>query len=119
MQREVDRIFKKGRRFSDGFLIFMCLDQTSQADLGRDLREERAERRFAVQVSRKAGNAVVRNRIKRILREIFRHEKHNLKGNTDLVVLVRTPAPEKKILHASELKERFVALCRKSKLWLE
>ncbi len=118
LQREADCIFQKGGRFSDGFLTLLWLDQTSQANLG-DIRRVRAGRRFAAQVSRKVGNAVCRNRVKRMLREIFRHEKEHLKSGIDLIVMVRTPPPIQKAIHMTDLKRRFLLLCQKSKILKE
>jgi ribonuclease P protein component len=45
--------------------------------------------RLAVVASRKVGPAVVRNRVKRRLRELFRRNKALLKEPTDLIVIAR------------------------------
>lgn len=43
--------------------------------------------RLGLVVSKKLGNAVIRNRIKRRLRDIFRHLKHRLPTPQDVVVV--------------------------------
>jgi ribonuclease P protein component len=45
-------------------------------------------------VSRKVGNAVVRNRVKRQVREWFRHTRSTLPGAWDIVVIARSEAAE-------------------------
>lgn len=49
--------------------------------------------RFALAVSRKVGGAVVRNRVKRRLRDVFRHVRPEL-GPVDVVVSVRPVAAD-------------------------
>ena len=57
---EISRLFKEGRRWECSCFVLIY----GQNGLGRD--------RFGVLVSRKLGNAVERNRIKRVYREVFR-----------------------------------------------
>lgn len=45
--------------------------------------------RFGLSVSRKHGNAVKRNRIKRLLREAFRLSQHELPDGLDLILIPR------------------------------
>ncbi|MBD3304835.1 ribonuclease P protein component [candidate division KSB3 bacterium] len=50
---------------------------------------QRPYRRLGVVVSKKVGNAVTRNRCKRVIREIFRTHKAWFPQGADLVVIVR------------------------------
>ena len=49
--------------------------------------------RLGLSTSRKVGNAVRRNRIRRLLREAFRHLRHDLPAGYDLFVIVRPHEP--------------------------
>jgi ribonuclease P protein component len=55
-------------------------------------RQEGRDTKFGLAVSRKVGKAVVRNRIKRYLREIYRSHRTCLAEGTHLVVVARPEA---------------------------
>ena len=51
-------------------------------------------RRLGITASRKVGNAVVRNRVKRAIREWFREAWDDLPEDVDVVVIARRAAAE-------------------------
>jgi ribonuclease P protein component len=57
---------------------------------------EEEQSRFGIAVTKKLGKSVVRNRIKRRIREVIRRNAKSMGGGMDLVVVAR-----KNILHAS------------------
>ena len=54
-------------------------------------RNDLAHARLGLSVSRRYGNAVARNRLRRLYREAFRLSKHELPRNLDLVLIPRSP----------------------------
>jgi len=55
---------------------------------------DRSGPRFGVTVSAKVGKAVVRNRVKRKLREFFRRQKQRFEMNEDTLIIARRGAGE-------------------------
>ena len=70
--------------------------------------------RLGLTTSRKVGNAVARNRWRRLCREAFRRNKHALDQGFDLVVIVRAkqPAPCFEDLHRLLIKCAASAIAR-------
>jgi len=52
------------------------------------------ETRLGITVSGKVGNAVVRNRIKRLVREFFRRRRHELASGLDILVIAKKTAAD-------------------------
>ena len=65
--------------------------------------------RLGLTASRKVGGAVVRNRVKRLLREWFRLHRHELRDDWDLVIIARRPPAGLDLKEVEEQLGQFVA----------
>ena len=65
---------------------------TLERSESRPLKIADARRRLGVTVSKRVGNAVTRNRIKRCIREWFRQRRTALPAGSDTVVIARRSA---------------------------
>jgi ribonuclease P protein component len=86
--RDFDAVYRHGRSASTRFLTLHWFERGSEDDEG--------EPRLGLAVPRAVGNAVVRNRIKRQLREIWRAklDADALPAARDYVLVVRPGLPE-------------------------
>ena len=82
------RLYQKGKSAANKYLVIYCR------------RNGSPENRIGYTVSRKLGHAVVRNRVRRRLREIYRLHESQFRPGWDLVVVARSravDAPYKKL----------------------
>jgi ribonuclease P protein component len=71
--------------------------------------------RLGVTATRKTGNAVVRNRLKRHVREFFRHHRHRLQKDWDINIIAHKSAAGLTSAEISESLEKiFKIICRAS-----
>ncbi|HSI68112.1 MAG TPA: ribonuclease P protein component [Planococcus sp. (in: firmicutes)] len=80
--KEFQRVFKKGKSFANRqFIVYL-------------LKSDQPEFRLGLSVSKKVGNAVVRNRVKRYIRQTFLEIKEDLLPNADYVIIARPQAAD-------------------------
>jgi ribonuclease P protein component len=72
------------------------------------------EFRIGLSVSKKIGNAVTRNRIKRLIRQVFLEEKHRIKSGKEFIIIARKPAAD---MSYYEVKNSLDHLFRKAKIY--
>lgn len=99
-QRHFRRVYQQGRRASGQWL-------TAVAHLGPRQPANGKGPRLGVSVSKDHGGAVRRNKLKRLLREAFRLERHRLPDDLDLVLIPRQRADD---FPLAELRAELVAL---------
>ena len=104
LDRDVESVLREGRRVSDETLSLAWLGRAGTL------------RRIALRVPKRLGNAVDRNRVKRVLREIFRKEKSRIRPGTDMVLIVR-PFPQLAGMSFGELRDKSVSLFKKAGIW--
>ena len=95
---EFRRLYQKGPSAVSGCMVVYCR------------RNKLGHNRLGVTVSVKLGHAVVRNRARRRLREVYRLNSGALKQGYDMILVARG-----KTLSAGwrELNDTFLRLCRK------
>lgn len=94
---EIENIMKKKQSKANGYFVIY-----------KNKNHENSHFRFAVSVSKKFGNAVYRNRIKRQIREII--SKMDIMDNYDLFIVIRNKA---NTLSFSECNDLIVSLVKK------
>lgn len=99
---EFQVVFKNGQSFANRQLVLYYIPKKDQEHF-----------RIGLSVSKKVGNAVVRNRIKRYLRQAFHELESDIKPAHDFVVIARAPT---KTLDFHETKKSLIHVLHKSKL---
>lgn len=70
-------IYNRGKSFADPNLVLYIV------------RNNKNTLRLGITVSKKIGNAVIRNRVKRLIRESFRLSRHRFKYGYDIIFVAR------------------------------
>ena len=76
------RIYRRGRSAVSGGVVVYCL------------KNRQGMSRLGVTVSTKLGHAVVRNRVRRRFRELYRHHLADIKPGMDILMVARVRAAD-------------------------
>ena len=99
--REFSAVYKKGRSFKkNGFVLCVLPNGLPHSRLGFSIGSANVKR------------ATIRNRIRRLFREIYRKNRAALKSTVDMVLVVRR-SPGKKFLY-KEAEKSFYALTKEA-----
>jgi len=98
--KEIQDIYRGGKSYVTRYFIFY-LFRTKDMPI-----------RVAVAAGKKLGNAVVRNSVKRRLREIFRQNQSQLSGSGQVLIVGRKPMLDAEY---RDIEKSFLSVCRKIK----
>ncbi|MRX74001.1 ribonuclease P protein component [Bacillus lacus] len=96
-------VFKKGKSMANRQFVVYSL-----------IQPEEKEFRIGLSVSKKLGNAVTRNRIKRLIRQVLLEEKENLLTGRDYIIIARKPAAE---MDYSEVKKSLIHVLKRGEMF--
>lgn len=98
--KEFQRVFKKGKSFANRqFIVYL-------------LKGEQEEFRLGLSVSKKVGNAVARNRVKRYIRQAFLELKDDLLPNADYIIIARPQAAKLDFHESKKSLEHVLKIAR-------
>ncbi len=99
---EFQEVFKKGRSFANRQFVVYSLKKPGQTHF-----------RIGISVSKKVGNAVTRNRIKRCIRQAFHELENVLEHEYDYIIIARKPTAE---MGFFEIKNSLIHVLKLSKV---
>ena len=103
-EKDFSAIFKEGESFANRKFVIYRLENNEQ------------HFRVGLSVSKKLGNAVMRNQIKRRIRHILIEHKNQLVENVDFVVIARKGV---EILVYAEMEKNLLHVLKLSKIYQE
>ncbi|WP_273123526.1 ribonuclease P protein component [Metabacillus sp. HB246100] len=101
--KDFQKIFKQGKSIANRQFVLYIMDNSTEKEF-----------RIGLSVSKKIGNAVTRNKVKRLIRQVFLEEKDKLITGKEFIMIARKPAAE---MNYHEVKGSVQHLLRKGKLY--
>ncbi|QDP42027.1 ribonuclease P protein component [Radiobacillus deserti] len=99
---EFQLVFKKGKSFANRQLVLYYLPKDNQEHF-----------RIGLSVSKKVGNAVERNQIKRYIRQAFLELEDQVQPHYDLIIIARKPVLD---MDFHQVKNSLMHVLTKSKI---
>ena len=101
--KEFQEIFNAGKSFANRQLVIYYIKKPNQTHF-----------RVGLSVGKKLGNAVMRNQIKRYLRESFISLEDSIVSDLDLIIIARNPTVN---MNYHEIKKSLTHLLHKERLF--
>lgn len=100
---EFQSVFKKGRSTANRQFVVYVMKRNDQPHF-----------RLGLSVSKRIGNAVTRNRVKRLIRESFHQLSDKITDPYDFVVIARKPASE---MNLEEVKSSLIHVLKRARVY--
>ncbi|MGG3841339.1 ribonuclease P protein component [Anoxybacillus kestanbolensis] len=100
---EFQEVFKQGTSVANRQFVIYVLDKPEQAYF-----------RIGLSVSKKIGKAVVRNRVKRYVRQVFHEEWDRIQTGKDYVIIARVPVAT---MEYEEVKKSLLHVLRRANVF--
>ncbi len=120
LEAEFKKIMRKGKAYADQYLVMYVLEKTSDmneitcSSKGVTPFVQSHRPRLGLSVHRRIGKAVVRNRIKRWMREVFRLRQSRLKDRIEMILVARSSARE--LADYFEMEKRILSLWERARI---
>jgi len=104
---DFQEMYKKGNKYFGKYMLIYVITNTNkdESDIG-------------VVASKKVGNAIVRNRLKRLFREVFRLNKLHLNNNYKIVIISKYYSGTKfKELKYKDIEKDYLRLLKKADVY--
>jgi ribonuclease P protein component len=95
-------VYRSGKSYANKMLVLYVLHNTAHEG-----------RRIGFAAGKKLGCAVVRNRVKRLLREAYRLNQEQIVKDVDLIIVGRAAAKEAGL---TQIERALLDLCRRAKV---
>ncbi len=101
--KEIQEAFKKGKSFANRQFVVYSLEKPGQEHF-----------RIGLSVSKKIGNAVMRNQIKRYIRQAFHEMENDLDNHFDYIIIARKPVAD---MGFHDIKKSLIHVLKLSKVY--
>ncbi|MCL6585145.1 MAG: ribonuclease P protein component [Anoxybacillus sp.] len=98
--KEFQQVFQQGKSMANRQFVVYVFDRPEQPFF-----------RLGLSVSKKIGKAVVRNRVKRYIRQVFLELREQIAPGKDYVVIARIPTSE---MNYAEVKKSLIHVLKKA-----